>query len=80
MKDNCYIIIAPILVIGIVIGMFLRDITTSKKQYPIEVTTHYETGGYWYANSMDADSVKGDTIYKDGSMIVNKNIINIEFK
>jgi len=29
---------------------------------------------------MEADSVKGDTIWKDGLNIVNKNIINVNFK
>ncbi len=28
----------------------------------------------------DADSVKGDTIWKDGISIVNKNIVNVSFK
>jgi hypothetical protein len=30
--------------------------------------------------TMEADSVKGDTIWKDGNKIVNKNIINVIFK
>jgi hypothetical protein len=29
---------------------------------------------------MEVDSVKGDTVYKDGLGIVNKNIKNIKFK
>ena len=67
-------------VVGIIAGVLMPSPKPSKKEYPIEVTTHYETGGYWYAEYMNADSVKGDTIYKDGSMIVNKNILNVEFK
>lgn len=69
------------LIVGLILGIFLPSPKPSKtKEYPIEVTTHYETGGYWYANYMDADSVIGDTIYKDGLKIVNKSIINVEFK
>jgi len=50
------------------------------KRYPIEVQTHWQTNQASAYPTMQADSVKGDTIYKDGLGIVNKNIINIEFK
>ena len=55
-------------------------IKTNKKHYPIEVLTHWSTDGYQGHPTMEADSVKGDTIWKDGNRIVNKNIINVEFK
>jgi hypothetical protein len=88
MKDkwlvfNIKYLIVPMcmLFFGLAIGVGIYDSKKKKtKHYPIEVLTHWETsqsGGY---PIMDADSVKGDTIYKDGLRIVNKNIINIQFK
>ena len=69
------------LILGFGIGVGISDSKKKpKKHYPIEVKCHWETeqsGGY---PTMDADSVKGDTIYKDGLRIVSKNIINIQFK
>jgi hypothetical protein len=69
------------LVFGIVIGVWICD---SKKKpikvYPIEVQCHWSTDGYQGNPIMDADSVKGNTIYKDGLSIVSNNIINIKFK
>ena len=50
------------------------------KEYPIEVQCYWSTNGYQSHPTMDADSIKGDTIYKDGSVIVNKNIINVSYK
>ena len=50
------------------------------KNYPIEVSCHWETGQVSYYPTMEADSVKGDTIWKDGNRIINKNIKNVEFK
>jgi hypothetical protein len=69
------------LVVGIVLGVFLPSPKSSKtKEYPIEVQCHWITYGYASYPIMDADSVKGDTIWKDGNKIVNKNIINVTFK
>lgn len=69
------------LVFGLVIGF---GISNSKKkptkQYPIEVRCFWSTYGFQSYPTMDADSVKGDTIYKDGLSIVNKNIVNVNFK
>ena len=88
MKDewqvfNIKYLILPMcmLIFGLVIGFGISDSKKKPKtHYPIEVKCHWETeqsGGY---PTMDADSVKGDTIYKDGLRIVNKNIINVQFK
>jgi len=44
------------------------------------VRCHWETSQSSYYPTMEADSVKGDTIWKDGNRIVNKNIRNVEFK
>ena len=69
------------LVFGIVIGFGLSESKKKPtKHYPIEVLTHWETSQSGAYPTMKADSVKGDTIWKDGNRIVNKNIINIEFK
>ena len=65
---------------GILIGVSLDCEHENTKQYPIEVLTNWSTDGYQGHPTMDADSVKGDTIWKDGNRIVNKNIINVVFK
>ena len=67
-------------VFGVLIGLGLSN---SKKKpikvYPIEVQCHWSVDGYQGNPTMDADSVKGNTIYKDGLGIVSNNIINIKF-
>lgn len=84
MKD--YTIIKQVCVIimgvssGILIGVSLDCEHENTKYYPIEVLTHWETGQNGGYPSIEADSVKGDTIWRDGLMIINKNIINIKFK
>ncbi len=72
-------------IVGIFMGIIFPRNLKPTKQYPIEVQTYWSTTGYAsypkkYKLIMEADSVKGDTIYKDGIFIVNKNILNIEFK
>lgn len=69
------------LVFGLVIGFGLSESKKKpSKHYPIEVKLHWETDQGAGYPTMDADSVKGDTVYKDGNSIVVKNIINIQFK
>ncbi len=65
------------LILGYVAGAMPR---LPKKEYPITVTVCYETKGYWYTGYIECDSIKGDTLFKDGLMIRNKNIKNTEFK
>ena len=88
MKDewqvfNIKYLVVPMcmLIGGLVIGFGISDSKKKKtKHYPIEVRCQWETNQSAGYPTMDADSVKGDTIYKDGLRIVNKNIINIQFK
>jgi hypothetical protein len=65
-------------------GLICCLIPTSKnkpsKHYPIEVQCYWSTNGYSSYPKMECDSINGDTIYKDGSMIVSKNIINVSYK
>ena len=69
------------LVFGLVIGFGISDSKKKPtKEYPIEVKCYWSTDGYQSYPSMEADSVKGDTIYKDGLSIVNNNILNVKFK
>ncbi len=72
----------PILffILGMIAGLIYPRNSKPSKEYPIEVTCNYQSGSYYYSNYMDADSVKGDTIWKDGNKIVIKNIINVTFK
>jgi len=68
------------LIFGLVIGFGISDSKKKKtKHYPIEVKCHWETDQGAAYPTMDADSVKGDTIYRDGLKIVSKNIINVQF-
>jgi len=67
-------------IVGISAGLLYSTSTKSTKQYPIEVSCYWETEQTQHYPTIDADSVKGDTIYKDGLGIVNKNIKNIQFK
>jgi hypothetical protein len=70
-----------ILIFGLLIGFGISDYKhKSTKHYPIEVKCHWKTDQCSGYPTMDADSVKGDTIYKDGLRIVSNNIINIKFK
>ena len=69
------------LTFGMVIGFGLSESKKKPtKKYPIEVQCYWSTNGYSSYPTIEADSVKGDTIYKDGISIVNKNILNITFK
>ena len=66
---------------GFMVGYILGKIPKlPTKKYPMVVTVCYETKTYWYTDYIDCDSVKGDTIWKDGLMVRNKNIKNIKFK
>jgi hypothetical protein len=76
-KQVC--ILVAVICFGALLGINLPD-SKPTKHYPIEVQTHWQTDGYQGHPTMQADSVKGDTIWRDGLGIVNKNIINIEFK
>jgi len=67
-------------ILGMIAGLIYPSDTKPTKEYPIEVTCSYENGHYYYSKYMEADSVKGDTIWKDGNKIVNENIINVTFK
>ena len=50
------------------------------KKYPVEVQCYWSTDGYQSYPTMECDSIKGDTLWKDGGKIVTKNIINVSFK
>jgi len=76
-KQICILVI--IYCIGVLVGLNLQD-SKPTKHYPIEVRCHWETSQSSYYPTMEADSVNGDTIWKDNNKIVNKNIRNIEFK
>ena len=68
------------LVFGLVIGFGLAHSEKNHKDYPIEVLTYTNRKDIVSYTCVDADSVKGDSIFKDGNMIVNKNIVNVIFK
>ena len=66
-------------IIGISILLYSQK-TTPTKHYPIKVQCFWETNGYQSYPNFECDSIKGDTCYKDGNMIVTKNIINVSFQ
>ena len=69
------------LVFGLVIGFGLSESKKKpSKHYPIEVQCYWSTNGGQSHPTMECDSIKGDTLYKDGNVIVTKNIINVSFK
>jgi hypothetical protein len=70
---------AMLLSIGTLIGINLRD-SKPTKYYPIEVETYWHVGDHEGYVPMECDSVKGDTIYKDGLVIIEKNLTYIKFK
>jgi len=67
-------------ILGMIAGLIYPSDTKPTKEYPIEVQCHWITSGHAGYPTMEADSVKGDTIWKDGNKIVNENIINVTFK
>lgn len=69
------------LTFGLIIGLKLSELKNKiNKKYPIEVQTYWTTDGFQSFPKMECDSIKGDTLYKDGSIIINKNIINVLYK
>ena len=80
MKNENYLIAAIFFILGISAGLLYPTSTKPTKHYPIEVLTHWETSQNAAYPYMEADSVKGNTVYKDGLGIVSNNIINIKFK
>ena len=81
MKNENYLIAAIFFTLGIIGGLLYPIFPTKPtKKYPIKVSCYWETNQTSSYPTMDADSVKGDTIYKDGLGIVNKNIKNVSFK
>ena len=77
-----FVVVAPILScwIGIWFGATYLVNDIGGKEYPIEVETSYTIGYNYYSQTMECDSIKGDTLWKDGNKIVGKNIINVVFK
>jgi hypothetical protein len=75
-----FLVPAIFYIVGIIMGIMFSRNSNTKKDYPIEVRCYWNTNGYQSYPTMDADSVKGDIIWKDGISIVNKNIINVSFK
>ena len=55
---------------------------SEEKEYPLEVHVLWPENQMEmeHTNKFEADSVKSDTVYKDGLSIVNRNIINVVFK
>ena len=75
-----FVPILSFLILGMIAGLIYPSDTKPTKEYPIQVSCYWESGGMQSYPTMEADSVKGDSIWKDGVMIINKNIKNVEFK
>lgn len=69
------------LIFGLVIGFGISNSKKkSSKTYPIVVQCFWQTQGFSSYPTTLCDSIKGDTLWKDGNKIVTKNIINVSFK
>jgi len=75
-----FVPILSFFILGMIAGLIYPSDTKPTKEYPIQVSCYWESGGMQSYPTMEADSVKGDSIWKDGVMIINKNIKNVEFK
>jgi hypothetical protein len=75
-----YILTLVAFLAGFVWSKYLTKPKLPTKDYPIEVSIYYSEGGYSYSNTIDADSVRHDTIWNNGLYITNKNIKNVIFK
>jgi hypothetical protein len=49
------------------------------KKYPIRIEQVWGDGIYIHNESFDVDSIRGDTLWKDGNHIKLNNIKNIKF-
>ena len=67
-------------ILGLIAGLLYPTSIKPTKNYPIEVSCYWETEQASHYPTMEADSVQGDTIYKNGISIINKNIKNVLFK
>lgn len=65
---------------GIVILHYGIKITPPKKHYPISVQCYWSTNGYQSYPKFECDSIRGDTAWKDGRMIITKNIVSVSFQ
>jgi len=74
------ILIGCFVTLGVWIGFFISEKKEPEKKYSIEVQTYWTSDGFQSYPKMDADSLRGDTIFRDGNYIINKNIINVVFK
>jgi hypothetical protein len=62
--------------IGGIIGIFCilySQRTTPTQHYPIHVECYWESPGAMHNPEFDVDSIKNDTLWKDGSPIVPIN-------
>lgn len=64
---------------SIVYGMNSLD-SKPRKKYPIEAQYVHSIGYNIISGTIECDSIKGDTLWKDGNKIINKNIRNVTFK
>lgn len=71
-----------VLVFGLVIGFGLALSINNQptKKYPLQVHIVYETAGLYHTPTIECDSVKDDSLWKDGLKIVNKHIVSVEYK
>ncbi len=77
MTTKHFMICLIITSVGSLFIVFLIEMLTSnKKDYPIKVLVKQNYNSIIF----EADSVRGDTIYKDNIYIINKNIENVVFE
>ena len=69
------------LMFGLVIGFGLAHSEKKpNKEYPLVVRLCYDRAGYYDMPDIKCDSVKGDTIWRDGLQVINKHIVSVEYR
>jgi hypothetical protein len=79
-KFEIGVMILVVFMFGLALGYAFPWKKKPKKEYPIEVQCYWSTSGYSSYPTMECDSIKGDTAWKDGNKITLKNVISVNFK
>ena len=70
-----------VIILILLIGMMSsceNEIENGKK-YPIRIQQVWGDGTYIHSETFDVDSIRGDTLWRDGNLIKSNNIKNIKF-
>ena len=66
-------------VIILILLIWMMSSCENGKKYPIRIQQVWGNGTYIYSETFDVDSIRGETLWKDGNPIKSNNIKNIKF-